>query len=128
MRAQPSPESRHVRVEIGEGFCDVCGSFSCAGLVPAKETKAVLEVHICDQRRSYLAQFPNEQSAIEFYRRKKGTNNHAIFEVEEASVPRDWERLLEVLYPTCEHGLSEALCWGPNHYPTADQERERWGG
>jgi hypothetical protein len=31
--------------------------------------------------------------------------------------------LLDFLYPSCEHGLSADLCMGPNHYPTADQER-----
>lgn len=31
--------------------------------------------------------------------------------------------LAEFLYPTCEHGMSLQLCAGPDHFPTADQER-----
>lgn len=123
MRAQLSPVSLHVRVEVEEGFCDVCGSFDCAGLVPADETKVVLEIHICDQRRSYFAQFANEQQAIEFYRRKYESRNHAIFEIEEAGIPADFGRLHEVLNPTCEHGLSEALCYGPSHYASDEEIR-----
>jgi hypothetical protein len=33
----------------------------------------------------------------------------------------DWQTYpltAEALNPTCEHGLSERLCAGPNHYPT----------
>jgi len=29
----------------------------------------------------------------------------------------DHQELSEYLYPTCEHGLSASLCYGPGHYP-----------
>ena len=28
------------------------------------------------------------------------------------------DELYKFLYPSCEHGLSAALCMGPGHYPT----------
>jgi hypothetical protein len=31
------------------------------------------------------------------------------------------------LYPTCEHGLSLDLCYGPQHYPYDEDERAYWG-
>lgn len=32
----------------------------------------------------------------------------------------------EVLFPTCEHGMNLHNCYGPDHFPSAAQERE-WG-
>lgn len=86
-----------------------------------RSTEIVLDVHICDQRRSYLARFSTEAQAIDFMSVRGST--HAVTELEEYPVPRSCEKLLDVLYPTCEHGLSADLCMGPNHYPTYDQER-----
>lgn len=34
-----------------------------------------------------------------------------------------YEILMEMLSPTCEHGMSAQLCMGPQHYPSAEQER-----
>lgn len=73
-----------------------------------------LEVHICDQRRSYIAEFATEDQALEFVNRKMRT--HAFYEMEEFEIPADCERLIEFLYPTCIHGMSESLCEGPMHY------------
>lgn len=73
-----------------------------------------LEVHICDQRRSYLGRFSTEDQAIDFINRKKST--HAIHEVDGFPVSDEHQRLLEVLHPTCEHGLSANLCMGSTHY------------
>lgn len=33
--------------------------------------------------------------------------------------------LVDALYPSCEHGMSAALCEGPMHYMTRDQEMAR---
>jgi hypothetical protein len=38
-------------------------------------------------------------------------------EVRELPVDRAYERLIEALYPICEHGLELAMCAGPGHYP-----------
>lgn len=35
----------------------------------------------------------------------------------------DIERLIDRLYPQCDHGLALDLCMGPDHYPTYEQER-----
>lgn len=92
-----------------------------------------LEVAICDQRRSYLVTFSTEDQALDFIARRTPVidvkagiyGNHAWFELPDRPIPATCTRLLEVMYPTCEHGLSAALCEGPNHYLTYDQERAR---
>lgn len=33
----------------------------------------------------------------------------------------------DAFFPMCEHKMSLALCMGPDHYPSAQQERELWG-
>lgn len=40
-----------------------------------------------------------------------------------APMPVAWAAAQDLLYPTCEHGLSLELCHGPDHYMSADQER-----
>ena len=74
-----------------------------------------LEIHICDQRRSYVAGFSSEDQALDFVERRRAT--HAVFEMEDAPIEAEYARLLAWLYPDCPHGLSLALCAGPGHYP-----------
>jgi hypothetical protein len=92
-----------------------------------------LEIAICDQRRSYFVTFATEDQAIDFLARrtptaidiKTGTyGNHAWFELENEPIPATCTRLLEVIYPTCSHGMSAELCEGPEHFLSAAQERE----
>lgn len=52
-----------------------------------------------------------EDHALAFLGRRDG------YEVEELPISRDYERLLMILYPLCEHGLSLDMCAGPSHYP-----------
>jgi hypothetical protein len=73
-----------------------------------------LEVHICEQRRSYYAEFTTEDQALEFIARKSRT--HAFYETENSEIKAEHKRLIELLYPTCIHGLSEWLCTGPMHF------------
>lgn len=93
-----------------------------------------LEMHICDQRRSYFVTFYRECDAVAFIRRHQDLNEgllnagvysggYAWFPLEDSPVPGQWDALYHLLFPTCEHGMSADLCWGPNHYPTADEER-----
>lgn len=77
-------------------------------------TDIVLDVHICDQRRSYVATFANEQQALDFIASRSST--HAFHEIATPADIRAWERLYALLYPTCEHGLSADLCGGPMHW------------
>jgi hypothetical protein len=81
-----------------------------------------LEAHICDQRRSYLVTFATEAQALDFIARRSST--HAIFELEDAPIDQAHVKLNDVLHPTCEHGLSASLCYGPSHY-ASDEEIAR---
>lgn len=87
---------------------------------------ATLLLHICSERRAYRVTFSTEAQAIAFLEARKST--HAPEEIMglhgEAlgSVPASWTDLLEWLYPTCEHGMSESSCYGPDHFMSADQE------
>jgi hypothetical protein len=85
---------------------------------------ATLEVHICDQRRAYKVTFATETQAIAFLERR--TSTHAFWELEGGSVPADWTKLLDFLYPTCEHGLSASLCYGPAHYASDLEIAQGW--
>jgi hypothetical protein len=82
---------------------------------------ATLEIHICAERRGYRATFATEDQAIAFLSRK--TSTHAFWEIEGQPVPATWTRLLGFLYPTCEHGLSESNCYGPQHYYFDEDEQ-----
>lgn len=83
-------------------------------------TALVLDIHICEQRRSYRAVFATEDQALEFCQRKSAT--HAISELRDEPLPQWAARLLDWLYPQCEHGLSADLCHGPQHYAFDDDE------
>lgn len=85
-----------------------------------------LEVHICDQRRSYKVTFtgPNaEDQALTFVNTRSA--NHAFHELESALVPNQYTRLLDWLYPTCDHGLSASNCYGPQHFYYDEDEQAR---
>jgi hypothetical protein len=87
---------------------------------------ATLHIHICDQRRGYNVTFSTQTQAIEFLTRRMD-GNHNFWETT-GSVPGTWMKLIEFMHPQCEHGLSLDLCYGPNHYMSADQERAMgWG-
>jgi hypothetical protein len=57
----------------------------------------------------------------------RGYGNHAWFELEDAPIDQRYGRLLDFLYPQCEHGLSLQNCYGPQHYHLDDEERQRYG-
>lgn len=82
-----------------------------------------LRVHICDQRRSYLARFATERQAIDFINRKSAV---CVFdEVESAPVGNRHGALIDLLCPLCEHGLSANNCYGPQHYYYDEEEQAR---
>lgn len=83
-----------------------------------------LEIHICNQRRSYVAKFSTEEQALAFVAVRMDT--HAIYEIE--SEPFDYDanpKLYDLLYPTCEHGMSASNCYGPQHYYYDEEEQAR---
>ena len=98
-------------------------------ITPLLHPPITLEIHICDQRRSYLVTFEGpdaQRMAIEFVKTRSAT--HAIWELQDQ--PDRWidhrhGELLELLYPTCPHGLSESNCYGPQHYYFDEEEQAR---
>jgi hypothetical protein len=82
-----------------------------------------LEIHICDQRRSYIARFSTEEQAIAFLTVREST--HAPHEIETEPIPETCAALLEYLHPACEHGLSASNCYGPQHYWYDEEEQAR---
>lgn len=84
-----------------------------------------VEVHICDQRRSYKATFEGpdaEQHVLDFARTREST--HVVRPWDDETFPwSECSRLFDYWNPICEHQLSARLCYGPDHYPSSDQER-----
>lgn len=39
------------------------------------------------------------------------------------AIPEGWDLTMDALFPLCEHGMSASLCMGPDHFPSAAQER-----
>lgn len=52
-----------------------------------------------------------EDNALAFLARRDA------HEVRELPLDPAFDRLLDALYPRCEHGMDLALCAGPGHYP-----------
>jgi hypothetical protein len=87
-----------------------------------------LEVHICDQRRSYKVTFEGdgpavEDRALQFVEAR--WTSHATHELETEPIPAQYGRLLDTLYPQCPHGLSLSNCYGPQHYYYDEEEQAR---
>lgn len=66
------------------------------------------------QGHNYTVTFSTEDQALAYIAPRLSTS--VIAEREDSRIPKDWTRLLKLLYPTCEHGLSADLCYGPGHY------------
>jgi hypothetical protein len=77
-----------------------------------------LDVHVCRMRHTYTATFATERQAVEFIERKSAT---CAFWTRDDSPIDGYPALVDTLYPTCEHGLSESLCMGPSHYATDEE-------
>lgn len=58
--------------------------------------------------------FESESAAISYVNRKQSTCE--IRECEDSPIPEGWDRLYDLIYPTCVHGLSAEWCYGPGHY------------
>lgn len=87
---------------------------------PTDEIK--LEIRTQGGYHRFVATFANQEQAIEYFERQASVASFS--EVEGAPISGNHTRLLAVLYPTCEHGLSESLCYGPAHY-ASDEEIAR---
>lgn len=51
-----------------------------------------------------------------------GQDNYHVTEPGEDNNPYG-DAMTELLYPTCEHGMSAQLCMGPMHFMSYEQER-----
>jgi len=80
---------------------------------------------------TYDVIFVNDEVAAKFVSRKRNQVNVAFvaetaqFDTEVSPVPETWTRTLDVLYPTCHHGLSADLCMDPvgdHHWGTREWE------
>lgn len=80
-----------------------------------------LESYICDQQRSYRVGFSTEEQAEKFISDRRHT--HVIREIETEPIPATWGKLLDALYPLCEHQMSLQFCHGPGHFMSDEQER-----
>ena len=93
-----------------------------------------LEVHICNQSRSYYPSFNTEDQVLGFIARREAqdeawreanaapawSGGHTYTELEDYPIPETWSRVWDLLYPSCPHNLSLDLCYGPGHYPPDD--------
>jgi hypothetical protein len=76
-----------------------------------------LELHHCNNRATYLVTWegPDAEARAIAYVAARGAT-HAFAEVDDSPLPDTCTTLLDALYPTCEHGMSDANCSGPNHF------------
>jgi hypothetical protein len=89
-------------------------------------TTATLLIHVCAARRAYKVTFSTEAQAIGFLSARTSTHNWEEIPLDgpgSGSVPTEWFALRDYLYPTCEHGMSLDLCYGPDHFMSAYQEQ-----
>jgi hypothetical protein len=108
-------------------------------------TQSVIDFHKCSERRSIkitVANTPAAEAAfIAFYGRldlaaKAAGRSYGDYAIEPwgrdeeeqgESLGQPGDALAEILFPTCEHGMSYHSCYGPDHFMSADQEIERYG-
>lgn len=97
----------------------------------ARRAPFKLEVHLCDERRNYIVEFADEDQVMAFIARRREQDEawrestgaapwaggHNYYALEGYPIPDGWDRLYDLLYPTCDHGLSAYLCSGYGHYP-----------
>lgn len=87
--------------------------------------------HGTDALHVHVAATPEaEAAALAFLARHMppytGGSDYRVFTVEDVADGHG-EAFIERLFPTCEHGMDAALCMGPDHFPSAQQERDLWG-
>jgi hypothetical protein len=93
----------------------------------AAQLTATIHVHICAERRGYNVTFSTEDQLIAYLTPRNSTHTWWELAAEDhsqaRSVPVEWRKALDFLYPMCEHGMGLDGCYGPDHFMSADQER-----
>lgn len=88
-------------------------------------TGIALEAFSTTSRATIVIRFASEAQAVNYLTSnpwEPGQSFYVVGEVEGEEIDFDlYPVLYDTLHPTCEHGLSERLCAGPNHYPLDHQ-------
>lgn len=74
----------------------------------------------------YTVIFSTEAQAVRYVRPRLRTHYMDVV----GDFPEDWTTLDRVLFPTCHHGLSLAMCLDPigdHHFGTAEWEKAQYG-
>lgn len=87
----------------------------------AAPTEITLQATSWEQETRYPVTFATEDQALAFVTARRAT--HYFAELDERPVPESCQRLLELLYPTCPHGMDEASCHGPQHWYYDEMEQ-----
>lgn len=88
-------------------------------------TNAAITLTARSASRTYPVSFYGEaaeDNALAFIARRTDLTFFEAEGDEPHQVGDEFTRLLAVLYPTCEHGMSADLCMGPEHYGTAEMD------
>lgn len=102
-------------------------------MTTATETTAVLQTLAgwgAWVRISVAATPAAEEAFLAFYRRAcppyTGGSDYNVVTFEDVA-DEAGEALLDLAFPTCEHGMNAHLCAGPDHFLSYEQERALWG-
>lgn len=90
----------------------------------------VLEVTVLDQgQHSFKVRFfgPQAEDNALAYVERKDNGDYYFSDPEDEPVDAEFTRLIERLWPKCEHGMSANSCFGPQHYWMDDEERAHYG-
>jgi hypothetical protein len=76
----------------------------------------------------FTVSFHTEDQALAFVGPRLSTHN--FDQIDGHPIPEGWDRLNDLLYPVCHHGLSAQMCMDPvgdHHFGTAEWERQQYG-
>ncbi len=77
---------------------------------------------------TFTVGFSTEAQALTYIGARQKT--HVFDEIEATPIPRTWTELLDLLYPTCHHGLDARMCMDPigdAHFGTREWEMAQYG-
>lgn len=83
------------------------------------DPKIQLLAHCCATQVSFTVTFAGTgaDAAAADYMKTRGSTHDFVFADEDETDYMTAPLTFAAMFPSCEHGLSEWLCAGPNHYP-----------